>query len=215
MLARTDSVASLVDRWLAEFERALAGSDDVGLERLFHPDSHWRDVLALTWRIGTVDGRDAIVRELKAHAGVARPAGFRTAPKRTAPRTVTRAGTETIEAIFEFETAQGRGIGILRLISDRNAPKAWTLLTALDELKGHEETVGRARPTGQSYSRDFHGPNWLDRRKSAAAYIDREPAVLVIGGGQAGLSIAARLGQLQVDTLVVDREARIGDNWLD
>ena len=28
-----------------------------------------------------------------------------------------------------------------------------------------------------------------------------------------GLSIAARLGQLGVDTLVVDRQARIGDNW--
>ena len=37
--------------------------------------------------------------------------------------------------------------------------------------------------------------------------------MLVIGGGQAGLSIAARLKQLQVDTLIVDREARIGDNW--
>jgi putative flavoprotein involved in K+ transport len=36
---------------------------------------------------------------------------------------------------------------------------------------------------------------------------------LVVGGGQAGLSIAARLTQLQVDTLIVDREQRIGDNW--
>ena len=37
--------------------------------------------------------------------------------------------------------------------------------------------------------------------------------MLVIGGGQAGLSIAARLKQLNVDTLIVDREKRIGDNW--
>ena len=64
---------------------------------------------------------------------------------------------------------------------------------------------------GESYSRDFRGPNWLDRRRSAAAYIDRDPAVLVVGGGQAGLSSAARLAQLQVDTLIVDREPRIGD----
>ena len=35
----------------------------------------------------------------------------------------------------------------------------------------------------------------------------------MVGGGQAGLSIAARLTQLQVDTLIVDREPRIGDNW--
>ena len=91
--------------------------------------------------------------------------------------------------------------------------KPGRLLTALEELKGFEEQVGRARPKGQSYSRDFRGPNWLDLRRSAAEYADRDPAVLVVGGGQAGLSIAARLAQLNVDTLIVDREQRIGDNW--
>jgi len=66
---------------------------------------------------------------------------------------------------------------------------------------------------GKAYARDFRGPNWLDLRKAAAQYRDREPAVLVVGGGQAGLSIAARLTQLGLDTLIVDREARVGDNW--
>ena len=37
--------------------------------------------------------------------------------------------------------------------------------------------------------------------------------MLVVGGGQAGLSIAACLTQLGIDTLIVDREPRIGDNW--
>jgi len=69
------------------------------------------------------------------------------------------------------------------------------------------------RPRGQAYSRDFRGPNWLDQRKASAQYSDRDPTVLVIGGGQAGLAIAARLKQLKVDTLIVDRWLRIGDNW--
>ena len=132
------------------------------------------------------------------------------------PAMVTRAGTNAIEAMFKFETAIGRGSGIVRLIpdaNDDNALKAWTLLTALEELKGFEEQLGTARPRGQSYSRDFRGPNWLDLRKSAAEYADRDPVVLVVGGGQAGLSIAARCKQLNLDTLIVDREARIGDNW--
>ena len=124
-----------------------------------------------------------------------------------------RAGARAIEAIFSFETAQGRGSGVLRLTAGAEGTKAWTLLTTLDEIKGHAERVGKARPTGQSYSRDFRGPNWLDLRAASAAYADRDPAVLVVGGGQAGLSIAARLTQLQVDTLIVDREPRIGDNW--
>jgi Pyridine nucleotide-disulphide oxidoreductase len=216
MLARTETIATIVDRWLGQFERALSESNDVLLKTLFHPDSHWRDVLALTWHIRTVNGWDAILRELKAHAARAHPTGFRIDPHRTTPRHVTRAGTKAIEAIFRFETAEGRGCGVLRLIPDAHdgdTPKAWTLLTALDELAGFEERVGTSRPRGESYSRDFRGPNWLDLRKSVAEYVERDPVVLVVGGGQAGLSIGARLTQLQVDTLIVDRWQRIGDNW--
>src|SRR5882757_891542 len=216
MLDRTDDIAIAADNWLAQFESALAQPGGGLLKTLFHPDSHWRDVLALSWDIQTVSGADAILRELNAHAGRAGPAGFAVDPDRAAPRSVTRAGTAAIEAMFKFETAVGRGSGIVRLVGDANddnAPKAWTLLTALDELKGFEEQLGTARPRGQSYSRDFRGPNWLDLRKSATEYIDRDPAVLVVGGGQAGLSIAARCKQLNLDTLIVDREARVGDNW--
>jgi cation diffusion facilitator CzcD-associated flavoprotein CzcO len=216
MLDRTENIAVAVENWLAQFESALAKPDDTLPKTLFHPDSYWRDVLALSWNLQTLNGAEAILRELKADAGRAAPSGFRIDPDRTAPRRVTRAGTNAIEAIFKFETAQGRGSGILRLIPDAgddNRLKAWTLLTALDELKGFEEQQGTSRPRGQSYSRDFRGPNWLDLRKAAAEYADRDPDVLVVGGGQAGLSIAARLKQLQIDTLIVDREARIGDNW--
>src|SRR5690242_12163662 len=216
MLAQTETLARLVDQWLASLERALAQPRETQLRSLFHPESYWRDVLSLTWDIKTVSGAADVVSELKTHAARAKPTGFKTASRRTPPRWVTRAGTHAIEAIFEFETAQGRGSGVLRLIPDADASntlKAWTLFTTLDEIKGLEERVGRARPTGESYSRDFRGPNWLDLRKSAAQYVDRDPVVLVVGGGQAGLSIAARLAQLQVDTLIVDRERRVGDNW--
>jgi cation diffusion facilitator CzcD-associated flavoprotein CzcO len=215
MLAKTEteSAADAAGNWLAQFERALAEPGDRLLKTLFHGDSHWRDLLALTWDIKTVDGSDAIARELKAHVGRAKPAGFKIAAGRTDPRQVSRVGTAVIEAIFNFETAEGRCSGVLRLVGAGGALKAWTLLTSLDEIKGHEEQLGKARPQGKAYSRDFHGPNWLDVRKAAAQYSDRDPAVLVVGAGQAGLATAARLTQLGVDTLIVDREARIGDNW--
>jgi hypothetical protein len=196
MLAKAETIATSANHWLAQFERTLEEPDDVLLKTLFHSDSHWRDVLALTWRIRTVNGLDAILRDLKAHVGRTHPTGFGTDPHRTAPRYVTRAGTNAIEAIFRFETAEGRGSGVLRLTPDANdcnVLRAWTLLTALDEIKGFEEQVGRSRSKGTSYSRDFRGPNWLDLRRSAAEYVERDPVVLVVGGGQAGLSIAARL----------------------
>jgi Pyridine nucleotide-disulphide oxidoreductase len=216
MLATAESVATTAENWLARFDRALTRPDDALLATLFHPESYWRDVLALTWRIKTVTGAAAILSGLKGHVGRARPSSFRIDADRTAPRRVTRAGTDAIETIFRFETVEGRGSGVLRLVpdtDDHETFKAWTLFTALDEIKDHEEQLGKSRPSGKVYSRDFRGPNWLDIRKAAAEYADRDPTVLVVGGGQAGLSIAARLTQLQVDTLIVDREPRIGDNW--
>jgi cation diffusion facilitator CzcD-associated flavoprotein CzcO len=216
MLDRTDDIAASVENWLAEFERALERADDSALRPLFHSDSYWRDALALSWNLQTLNGRDAIVSELPALAARRAPCRLAIDLERAAPRRVKRAGTETIEVIFKFETNQGRGHGIVRLIPDIHDGyrlKAWTLLTALEELKGFEERIGTARPRGQSYSRDFRGPNWLDQRQASLAYADRDPIVLVVGGGQAGLSIAARLKQLSIDTLIVDREPRIGDNW--
>lgn len=216
MLDKTEDISIAAEDWLVRFENALVAPSDGSLETLFHPDSFWRDVLALSWNLQTINGREAILNELSVHAARAAPSRFRIDPDRAAPRRVTRAGTSSIEAIFKFETAIGRGSGILRLIpdeADRNTLKAWTLLTVLDELKGFEEQQGDTRPRGQAYSRDFKGPNWLDQRREAVKYADREPDVLVVGGGQAGLAIAARLKQLRIDALIVDREARIGDNW--
>jgi cation diffusion facilitator CzcD-associated flavoprotein CzcO len=214
VLERTDDVSISAANWLSKFERALEHPDGGMLQRLFHPDSYWRDALALSWNLQTLDGIDAILNELPVLAGRTAPRHFKI--EREPPRRLSRAGTETIEAIFRFETNEGRGHGIIRLIPDAhdgNRLKAWTLFTALDELKGFEEAIESARPRGQSHSRDFRGPNWLDQRKASAAYADRDPTVLVVGGGQGGLSIAARLKQLGIDTLIVDREPRIGDNW--
>jgi putative flavoprotein involved in K+ transport len=200
---------SAVTRWLEQFESALAAADEAALQALFRPDAHWRDLLAFTGQVRTFSGFrifDAIRQGRGAR-------GFEIDPRRTPPREVTRAGTKAVEAIFRFETAAARGQGVVRLVSEGGAYKCWTLLTAVDELKGFEENIGSRRPRGESYSRDFRGPNWLDLRKRSLAYSERDPTVLVVGGGQAGLSIAARLGQLGIDTLIVDRHPRVGDNW--
>ncbi|TDR93205.1 flavin-containing monooxygenase [Enterovirga rhinocerotis] len=210
----TEEARAAVESWLAAFEGALSGGDEAALAALFEPDCHWRDVLALTWDYTTVSGRDSVVAGLAARALGTRPRGFALAEGRTPPRSAMRAGRTATEAIFSFETDEGRGSGVVRLDAGEDGrPKAWTLLTTLDEIKGHEERIGRARPKGQAEARDFSGPNWLDKRRAAAAYADHDPAVLIVGGGQAGLAIAARLRQLGLDALIVDREARVGDNW--
>ncbi|HET7366146.1 MAG TPA: NAD(P)/FAD-dependent oxidoreductase [Burkholderiales bacterium] len=215
MQAGSDTLAAVANHWLARFEHALGAGDAAALAALFRADSHWRDVLAFSWRIRTLSGAQAIATQLTLEAPRVRASCLRTDPARTAPRHATRAGAKCVEAIFRFETAAGRGSGLLRFLAESNddPPRAWTLLTTLEELRGHEERVGPRRPTGQSYSRDFSGPNWLDLRRASLAYKDRDPAALIVGGGQAGLSIGARLKALGVDALIVDRWPRAGDNW--
>src|SRR4029079_14392221 len=90
--AAAKDLAAAAEHWLARFESALAKPGDGSLKTLFHPDSHWRDVLALSWQIRTLSGADAIQRGLNAHAAAARPSGFQLDPARVAPRRVTRAG---------------------------------------------------------------------------------------------------------------------------
>jgi cation diffusion facilitator CzcD-associated flavoprotein CzcO len=213
VIAGREVLAALTERWLAQLESALTARDERALGLLFIPASYWRDVLAFTWRIQTVPGADTIASELVRFSVRARPRNFRVDPAGTPPRGVTRAGTSCIEAIFHFDTADGPASGVVRLEAERDDPRAWTFLTALEDLKDHEEHVGKFRPQGSAYSRDFGGPNWLDQRREKARFEKAEPAVLVVGGGQAGLSIGARLTQRGIDTLIVDRWPGVGDNW--
>ncbi|MGH6664710.1 MAG: flavin-containing monooxygenase [Pseudolabrys sp.] len=200
--------------WLLSFAAALEAKDAHAAADMFLADGLWREVLAFTWNIETMSGRAAIETTLGQTLARTKSANFHIPPKRTPPRWISRAGTDSIETIFEFETAFGPAHGIVRLVPDPQTPSrllAWTLLTTLQELRGHEEAFKRRAP--EDSTRDFGAANWLDRRKEARLYADRDPTVIVVGGGHAGLSIAARLQQLGVDTLIVDRHERIGDNW--
>src|ERR1700687_3418680 len=189
--------------WLERFEAALQSQDAAAAAELFLADELWRDVLAFTWTIQTMAGRPSIKATLRQTLPRTKPTNFHIPPRRTPPRWVSRAGTEAIEAIFEFETAFGPANGVLRLVPDPESPsrlRAWTLITTLQELRGHEESFKKRAANPGDSTRDFGDANWLDRLDNARAYADRDPAVIVVGGGQAGLSIAARLHQVRGDT---------------
>jgi cation diffusion facilitator CzcD-associated flavoprotein CzcO len=200
--------------WLARFEAALQVQDVAATAAMFLDTGLWRDLLAFTWNIETASGRPAIEKTLSKTLARTKPANFYIPAKRTPPRWIARAGREALEVLFDFETAFGPANGVARLVRDAEEPsrlRAWTMNTNLHELRGHEEAFKRrAEPNS---TRDFGAENWLDRLIKQRGFADRDPAVLVVGGGQAGLAIAARLQQLDVDTLIVDRHKRVGDNW--
>ena len=202
--------------WLRTFEDAVVRNDAAAASFLFLADSHWRDLVAFTWHMETASGAAAIRAQLALTLPTARPRNLRIAEGRTPPRLVTRAGVATIEAIIALDTASGPASGILRLVPDSHHPeqlRAWVLLTALDDIRGHEQRIGARRPRGEEWSGGFGGDNWMDVRQRQLAYEDREPAVVVVGGSQCGLGIAACLGVLGVDTVVIDKHERVGDAW--
>jgi putative flavoprotein involved in K+ transport len=199
-------------RWLESFEAALAARDATAAAALFLEDGLWRDILAFTWTIRTMAGRPAIETALRETLVRAQATKFHIPDKRTPPRWISRAGDECIEALFEFETAFGPCAGALRLKADSQGRlRAWTLNTNLQELRGYEDEFKRRGEPDST--RDFGAENWADRLRKQRAFSESDPAVIVVGGGQAGLSIAARLHQLGIDTLIVDRHNRLGDNW--
>ena len=199
-------------RWLESFEAALSARDPAAAAGLFLDDGLWRDVLAFTWTIQTMAGQPAIEATLRETLSRAQARNFHIPDKRTPPRWVSRAGTENIEALFEFESGFGPCAGVLRLRPDKQGElRAWTLNTNLQELRGYEDEFKRRGEPDST--RDFGAENWADRLKKQRAFSENDPAVIVVGGGQAGLSIAARLRQLGINTLIVDRHGRIGDNW--
>jgi putative flavoprotein involved in K+ transport len=185
--------------WLARFQTALTEGPAQAAE-CFAPGGFWRDLAAFTWNIITLEGRDAIAAMLAETKP--RATQFRLDPAHEA--------TET-EAWILFETATGRGRGHLRLKDGL----AHTLLTALHELKGHEEKRGETREEGMTVGVVRGRRSWLQEREQLAAElgITRDPYVLVVGGGQGGLGLGARLKRLGVPTLIVDKHERPGDAW--
>jgi putative flavoprotein involved in K+ transport len=203
----------VAEGWLRRFNAALEGGDAAAVGALFRDDGHWRDIVALSWKIATWSAGDVAAALLGgAQAQGARE--FEVDPMRTPPREVERAGEATVEAILRFTTRVGVGAGVLRIkLADADSLQAWTLMTSLDHIAGHDEESARDAREEPAFERDWQGPNWLDKRDAARRFDDRDPAVLVVGGGHAGLAAAAALGALNVDTLVVDRMERVGDNW--
>src|SRR5882757_8357264 len=208
---RSTVARECTESWLAALDTALQRCDIDSAAALFVADGYWRDVLAFTWGLHTYCGVVQIRSAMKMSVPSAGIFGLRL-DETVAPRYVRRAGVTAIESFFTFETTVGHGRGVVRLHepSDGGRPRAWTLLTSLQEFR---EQGGSAAAVVDRHSTRFGGPNWWDQRQEKLRFADTEPAVLVVGGGQAGLAIAARLGQLDVDTLVIDREERIGDNW--
>ena len=204
MLEKTPTVR--VQAFLDKFGSALeAGRIDEAVS-MFADDCYWRDLVAFTWNIKTVEGQDQVRDMLQSQLQLVKPTKWLVAPGEAA----TDADGVT-ESWISFETEVARGYGLIRL----KGGKIWTLLTVMSELKGHEEKSGFTRPLGAKHGQDLGAKTWKEEREEEARTLgyETQPYVLVIGGGQGGIALGARLRQLGVPTIIVERNERPGDSW--
>ena len=190
--------------WLEKLDLALVGRDVDAVEALFHADGYWRDLLSFTWNIATMEGWPEIRAMLDECLERTAPSGWRLEGEATVADGV-------VEAWLSFATAAATGAGHLRLKDGR----AWTLFTAMEDLAGHEESTGPRRPLGTIHEASRARETWRERRDRETRALGREvqPDVVIIGGGQGGMALGARLKQLGVPALILEQNARPGDSW--
>jgi putative flavoprotein involved in K+ transport len=193
-----------VSEWLSSFGAALDRADYDAALQMFEEESYWRDLVALTWNIKTLEGKESIRAMLKVTVPEAKPGQWQIEGDAASEKGV-------LSSWFTFETAVARGKGYLRLRDG----KCWTLLTTMTELKGFEEKKGPARIKGVQHGVIPNRQTWLERKnqESAELGVSKQPYCLIIGGGQGGIVLGARLKQLQVPTIIIEKNNRPGDSW--
>ncbi|CAO2655023.1 Nn.00g117560.m01.CDS01 [Neocucurbitaria sp. VM-36] len=207
-----DSVASEI---VAYFNDALSKKDYAAIASLFLKDkSYWRDHLALTWDLRTSKGSDSIKSYLDSSKVQLTKLDLDKSSEFRAPKfgPIDAWGdVKGISFFIKFETDVGRGEGIANLAEENGKWKLFTLYTVLKELKGYEEPVNHRRTRGVKHGGDPNRKNWKERREEEKEEVD--PKVFIIGSGQGGLTVAARLKMLNIPSLMIDSNERVGDNW--
>lgn len=193
-----------VKGWLSNFEDALTKVDLEAVSNLFADECYWRDLVTFTWNIKTLESQADIKAMLEACLSDVKPSNFQIEGQANEADGVT-------DAWFTFETDISRGKGQIRLLDG----KCWTLLTTMVELKGHEETKGTTRIKGVEHGAFKDRKNWLERKEQEEAELgySKQPYVVIIGGGQGGIGLGARLKRLGVPTIIVEKNERPGDSW--
>ena len=197
----------VASEWLNALSAAIESNDAKKAVSLFVEDCWWRDMLALTWDFRTFHGSPAIEVFLRDRIDATHPRAFQLRQDFLGLQRPYE-DLAWINAFFNFETDVGIGFGIFRLVPTANGEwKAHVVYTNLEDLKGFPEKIGALRNPDPN-----HG-HWEEDRNREKEFEKSDPVVLIIGGGQSGLDVAARLKSLDVSTLVVERNERIGDNW--
>lgn len=172
----------------------------------FTPDAIWRDMFALTGSSRTFYGPDNIIQTWRSLIEAAPPENI-TYQKQSAHK-IDLGETNWVEGSFTFEIHEAPArtcTAALSLVSaDDGTWKIWILRTFLDKLQGHP-SVDDMAPVRQMNGGWKHVELEEDCKDTFEC--------VVVGGGQAGLSVAGRLQSQGIDYVLLEKNEAIGDNW--
>ncbi|KAL0581089.1 hypothetical protein V5O48_000983 [Marasmius crinis-equi] len=201
---------AVVVNWLDDFGAHLASGNVDGVVSCFRDDGWLRDILIFTWDSRSLRGAAKITAYLRDSL---KPNAFSNFRVDDRPFLAPEKGTFTphlsgVASGFTFDTPSAHGRGHVRLVEGESGEwKALTVFMCMEDLKGHEE---------RGYENGMWGAHtlaWGDVKSERAKTVEKDPYVLIVGGGQTGLMVAARFRQMQIPTLLIEKHARIGDNW--
>ena len=200
------TITDQTQAFLDAFGNALEARDIEAAKGMFQETCYWRDLVTFSWNIKTVEGHAGVGDLLNHQLDAIKPRNWKLAEGETP----TEEGG-VVTAWITFETEVARGEGLVRLMDG----KIWTLLTAMKELKWHEEKRGQARPQGVAHGSFSGRQTWQEQRQSEADELGykTQPYTVIVGGGQGGIALGARLRQLGVPTIIVEKNDRPGDSW--
>ncbi len=175
----------LVTRWLRQFINSLERRDKQAVAAMFAPEGFWRDCVVASWNICTAEGQEAI-------ADMAASTWFTHTPQKIRLDEPATVQYGLSRGHFRFETDVFCGVGIVCLRHELCV----SLFTAANSFK--PSITSEINPT-QTLN---NGPD-----NAQSAY------TLIVGGGHAGISLAAHLKALGVPATIVDKDDRPGDSW--
>lgn len=231
-LVRRNDIAKLGKEWISKFNSLLSsGNFEDHIDKVFLPNASWRDHMCLSWDLHQFHGVEKILttlnssqRKFNFHNVTIDTDADKRVPSGVSLVTIHEADTtedgfpiEWVQVLIQFETAYGSGKGVVRLVPTTSGLFGYTVFTSLDQLFGNEEKLRQRRPRGVNHGQNVNRLSWLDQRRADTARYTSDssdqPTVLIIGGGQSGLNMAARFKMMGIDLLIIEKNPRIGDNW--
>lgn len=163
-------------------------------------DVLWRDWMSLTGQHRTLYGSEDVLETWTKAVSQKRLTDIEVRSKRVLRPCP---GSSWVSLNVAYKTQQENGLrgfhtANVGLVPDSGSWKIWMLVTILESFEGHHHP---------------DEPQMAPPAERPLLPSGRDYSVVVVGGGQGGLSLAGRLRALNIPTLVIEKGPAVGNAW--